>query len=125
MEWPSKYKYPKIWLNKKHWYLHRLSYCLFNGPIAVGLVVRHLCNNSKCVNPLHLKTGTQKDNIRDSIESGTRAKGESHGMSKLNWEQVHHIRNYEANKNMRLTGLKYGVSKQQIFRILKGETWKD
>jgi hypothetical protein len=44
---------------------YRFSYLLFNGPIEKGLVVRHMCNNRKCVNPDHLKIGTQQDNIQD------------------------------------------------------------
>lgn len=30
-----------------------------------NLVIRHLCNNSRCINPNHLKEGTHKENAQD------------------------------------------------------------
>lgn len=33
-------------------------------------MVRHLCDNPRCVRPSHLKEGTQQENIRDAIEAG-------------------------------------------------------
>ena len=50
---------------------HRLAWQEFRGIIPTGLQVNHLCNNSKCINVEHLYLGTQKENIRDSINAGT------------------------------------------------------
>lgn len=44
---------------------HRLAYELFRGPIAGGMSVLHSCDKRECVNPLHLRLGTQKDNGDD------------------------------------------------------------
>lgn len=50
---------------------HRLVWMLTNEKyIASDIVVRHKCDNSRCVNPHHLETGTQQDNIRDMHERG-------------------------------------------------------
>jgi len=49
---------------------HRLSWVIHNGDIPKGLVVRHSCNNPTCVNPKHLKVGTQKDNADDMVKAG-------------------------------------------------------
>lgn len=42
---------------------HRLSFYLWNGYLPV--VVRHICNNRKCCNPLHLLDGDHSDNLVD------------------------------------------------------------
>ena len=48
--------------------VHRLSYEIFNGPIAQKKVVRHKCDVKLCANPNHLVIGLQLDNVNDHIE---------------------------------------------------------
>ena len=38
--------------------------------IPEGLFIRHLCGQSDCVRPEHLKPGTAKDNYDDSVIHG-------------------------------------------------------
>lgn len=49
----------------KSYAAHKLSYLITHGDIAKGLVVRHRCGDSRCVNPEHLIAGTQSENMRD------------------------------------------------------------
>lgn len=49
---------------------HRVSWELLRGPIAPGLFVLHECDNPPCVNPEHLKVGTQKQNMQDCARRG-------------------------------------------------------
>ncbi|QHJ81731.1 MAG: hypothetical protein [Caudoviricetes sp.] len=56
---------------------HRLVYADKLGvDIAElsGVVVRHTCDNSRCINPEHLVGGTLADNNKDRAERGRSAK---------------------------------------------------
>jgi hypothetical protein len=53
---------------------HRMAYALTHNlplPKFPGMV-RHKCDNPKCVNPEHLEIGTNKDNVADAIQRGRR-----------------------------------------------------
>lgn len=49
---------------------HVLSYELHYGPVPDGLLVRHKCDVTLCVNPEHLEVGTQTDNMQDASKRG-------------------------------------------------------
>lgn len=51
---------------------HRYAYGLMIGPIPAGLCVLHRCDNPPCVNPVHLWTGTNHQNVLDSCRKGRR-----------------------------------------------------
>lgn len=57
---------------------HRVSYTLFRGEIPKGRVVMHSCDNPICVNPWHLKIGTQGDNLKDCYKKRRRGKSYNH-----------------------------------------------
>lgn len=66
--------YGEVIVNGNRRLAHRVIYELHHGPIASGLVVRHRCDTPACVNPDHLLSGTQADNIHDMHARG-RARG--------------------------------------------------
>ncbi|SDB15213.1 HNH endonuclease signature motif containing protein [Belnapia rosea] len=54
-----------ISVNGQRIYLHRAAFVLHYGREPAGGIVRHKCNHAACFNPLHLREGTQKDNMAD------------------------------------------------------------
>ena len=95
------------------------------GELRPDEVVRHTCEERRCVAEAHLKLGTQKDNIHDAIEAGTHY-SQHQTWSKLNWDEVREIRRLSTQEKVTQTDLsrKYRVSQALIWKILKGDLWK-
>ena len=92
---------------------HRLVYWLTTGISPAQLL--HTCDQPSCVNPEHLKPGTQSDNIRDMY---LKCRGP---FQILTPEDVLAIRVSE-EKGTALAK-KYGVTHQQIYSIRNGKSW--
>lgn len=64
----NKLGYGTIVQDRKHLAAHRVSYLIHYNDLPSDKLVRHKCDNPKCVNPAHLELGTKKDNARDMVE---------------------------------------------------------
>lgn len=64
IEYKNGDEYGRISKHKKSISAHIISFFLYNSYLPIG-IVRHLCNNKKCVNPLHLKDGSHSENYKD------------------------------------------------------------
>jgi len=53
-----------------YWLAHRLAWLFTHGILFDDEKVLHTCDNPPCVNPQHLWTGTQKDNMQDCAAKG-------------------------------------------------------
>jgi hypothetical protein len=109
---------------------HRISYKLFKGDIPKGLFVMHICDNRECINPEHLKLGTNQDNIQDKVnkgraKGGNNHKGQNASYSKLTNEQVKEIRENPHDKCLNCLARQFGVCFQQISRIKHNERWSE
>jgi len=115
---------------KKH-LVHRVSYELFFGEIAYGLLVLHHCDNRRCVQPAHLFLGSHYDNTMDMIQKERQgnnapkspAHGEVHGMAKLTDKQVAEIRQRYGKRGIggessMTLAKEFGVSFQSIIDIV-------
>lgn len=83
----------------------------------------HLCDNTVCMNPEHLRLGTPLDNSRDMTSKGRQLKGvDNRGGVKLNEIDVIAIR--EDKRTLREIAKDYGVSHSIVYKIKRGELWK-
>ena len=115
--------YGQVTCRQKFFGAHRLAYLAAYGRLPRGAVIRHSCDNPSCVNPRHLKAGTQAENIRDRDARGRTARGERHGLAKLTAGDVLAIRaEYRPGAAPALAD-QYGVAPSTIWSIGEGRTW--
>lgn len=114
-------------LNGKAQRAHRVAYSLFVGPLAEDAVVRHTCDNPRCVNPAHLVVGSQADNMTDKVMRGRQSRlvGSTSGRAKLTEDIVKTIRLVHANgingvEISRATGIPVGT----IYAVVKRRSWR-
>jgi hypothetical protein len=57
--------YGNFGVNGKTARAHAVSWTIFNGKMQAGMVLDHICNNRRCVNPDHLRLATHTENQRN------------------------------------------------------------
>lgn len=95
--------YGVITYQRKTLKAHRVSYELHHNVKIGNKVVRHTCDNPKCVNPNHLILGSHADNIKDRDARNRTAKGERAARAKLKNTDAMQIR------QMRSEGMTYAA----------------
>jgi len=103
---------------------HRLSYMEFVGPIPSGLHILHSCDNPSCINPGHLRAGTNDDNMADRVERDRshKPKGVLNCKAKLTDDDVRTIR--ASGLSRAELSLIYGVAPTSISNIRLRRTWQ-
>jgi len=100
--------------------VHRIVYELVTGEDITGLVVRHTCDNPRCINPDHLLKGTPIDNVND------RDSRQRNGWAKITHDEVRAIR--ELYKTGKFTQAKLGnmfnLSPSTISSLVRGRHWR-
>jgi len=102
--------YPRAAINgNANGKIHRVVWELYNGKSAQGYVVRHTCDNPKCINPDHLIIGTNLDNIQDRTD-----RDRAHGIKQRDVpfiKEMYHSRKYKVPEIAKL----FSVSNQAIY----------
>lgn len=84
---------------------------------------RHLCGNRACVNPKHIRWGSQKQNEDDKHNHGTWYKRISNG--KWSESVVRSMReDYDMGVTPKIISEKYNVPWSTVMKIVRRETWK-
>jgi uncharacterized protein (DUF433 family) len=103
---------------------HRKSYEVARGYIPAGAVVMHSCDVPCCVNPSHLRIGTQLDNIADRVAKNRSSGGRP--KAKLKRADVLAIRaRYAAGEAIKSIANDYPVNTSNIHAVAFRRTWKD
>lgn len=115
--------YPVMTRSNKQVKISRFIYEECYGNIPRGAIVRHKCDEPNCINPEHLKIGTNQDNSRDMVERNRQAYGERNGLAKLTEKDVKEIRLLNKHFTYRELAKIYNVSYTNIASIVNNETW--
>lgn len=116
----------RIWHNGIKVYAHRVAYLLAGGQIDDGEVVMHsVCDRGDCMNYLHMRAGSNRDNTLERDQKNRRTpflpRGERHWSSKLTDADAARIR---AAKGLGLSAhalaTLYNVSRSSIYSIWGG-----
>jgi hypothetical protein len=111
---------------------HRVAYVEAKGLTLAdikGVVIRHRCDTPLCINAEHLETGSQKQNVHDTIERGRASppplkKGSEVGTSKLTEHAVIEIRRRLAcGEFQRAIAKDFGITQSRVSQIALRKAW--
>lgn len=101
---------------------HRVSHVLHIGPIPEGLWVLHECDNTSCVNPKHLFTGTARDNTDDMLAKKREAFGVKNWNAVLTEADIAAIK--QDHRVQHIIAADYGITQSNVSLIKSGKRWK-
>jgi len=122
----DSWNYGNYRLNGKCVKAHRYSYMINKGNIPEGMLIRHTCDEPKCVNPSHLILGTHQDNMNDRNQRNRQArnKGEKSGNAKANNDIVKEIRIlYGFGFTHIELANKYNIGRTSVGLIINKKAW--
>jgi len=127
----NKWGYGVCTLRSKYQRAHRVAFLIKNGNWPFPLCL-HSCDNTSCVNPAHLREGTNAENSRDKVIRGRSNAGKKHHFwGKKRPEMSGDLHPFHRNPNLTLKGSKHPMAildedKVRDIRILRqnGESIK-
>lgn len=111
----------------KKWYVHRLVYFSFNGPIPDDMEIDHINGDSRDHRLSNLEAVTKLENMRRAHHMGlmNTAKGSKQHRARFTEQQVLSIRQRVASGEKQVDlAVEFGVTPTAINCIVKRLTWK-
>lgn len=116
--------YGRFWFEGRSVGAHRVAMRLARGEMpATGAIVLHKCDTPACVNPAHLSTGTQLDNMRDRNTKGRAnlPSGETHSAAKLSDAEIKEVtRRLALGERQQDIAHAFGITQSLVSRIKSG-----
>lgn len=101
---------------QRTWNAHRWAYQRKHGTLPP--LLRHKCDNPKCVNVDHLEPGTQLENVHDAMDRGRRK-------VTLTVEMVRALRAVRVSgESIRAEATQLGVPYPAAYQAAVGNTWR-
>lgn len=119
--------YGKMAISRTTFYAHHISLNLDGRTRPTDSVTLHTCDNPSCVNPSHLRWGSQAENMQDAISKGRaphtgRVAGGKNGNAKLTEADVRAI--HDSTGPRKSIAERYGISASLVSHIRTERSWK-
>jgi len=121
--------YANRWAEGSSRSLHRVVYCETRGlhiSEIDGKVIRHTCDNPRCINPKHLLIGTAADNSQDRVDRG---RSDLVMLRRLTMDQAREIRRAYKPRckdyGIRSLARKYGAAPGTVHSIVNNRSYKE
>ena len=92
---------------------------VFCEPRPDTLVMRHLCHNKGCINPLHIEWGSISENGQDCYNRTDYP----HAGARLTHEEVREIRSLKGVAVQKEVAKRFNTTASSVSRIWSGERW--
>jgi hypothetical protein len=126
----DKWGYTHLGVEGKRVQAHRYAYEVYIGPIPAGKLIMHTCDVPACVNPDHLRIGTDAENVADMYaKDRDQSRGDRNLHAKLTEAQAKAIlalkdSGYFKRGVARALAEEHGVGIGTIHAIWRRHTWK-
>jgi hypothetical protein len=119
--------YPYVCVRGRAYRGHRIAYEIFCGPIPPHAHVLHSrqCLSRACINPRHLRAGSNRENMEDRNAMLRQARGSRAGSARLREKDVACIlvAYHEESQSIKSLATTYNISTTAIHKIIYRKSW--